>query len=99
MTDHERFCMCGHNETEHSTRGNRACNAVEPDRCSCLGYRSGKRSYTKDGALLVRWDALKSRLGREKTQLSVGEPTFGPVWIDPHEMKRRAERQRLVVSS
>jgi hypothetical protein len=89
MTDHERFCMCGHNESEHSTRGNHACKAIEPDRCVCLGYRPGKRSYEKDSALLIRWETLKSRLAREKTQLC--EPTFGPVWIDPREMKRRAE--------
>lgn len=98
MTDHERFCRCGHNESQHSTRGNRACNAVEPDRCSCFGYRPGRRSYEKDGVLLVRWESLKARLTRDKLSVPDDSLTFGPVWIDPHEMKRRAQRRELTVT-
>jgi hypothetical protein len=49
----EFFCVCGHSLSEHrEERMERhrkpdpvlKCRAVEPDKCSCQGYRPGKRS-------------------------------------------------------
>lgn len=37
----EDFCRCGHFEDEH-TEGR--CQATEPDRCTCYGFRYGARS-------------------------------------------------------
>ena len=48
----EPFCACGHAEAYHRDDGARVCEAIEPDpRCSCAGYRPGRRSrpQTIDG--------------------------------------------------
>ena len=37
----EAFCVCGHYDDEHDEN---KCLAVEPERCSCRGFRYGKRS-------------------------------------------------------
>jgi len=42
--DPEPFCACGHAEVYHHDDAPRACEATEPDpRCSCAGYRPGRR--------------------------------------------------------
>lgn len=42
----ENTCVCGHTESEHSeiaTSLGHPCEAVEPETCSCLGFRVSKR--------------------------------------------------------
>ena len=48
--DPERFCVCGHHVTEHGpTPAGSRCLAREPDpRCSCAGYRPGRRAHPTD---------------------------------------------------
>jgi hypothetical protein len=41
--DPEAFCACGHHENQHTRRSTR-CAAVEPDICTCRGFRYGSRS-------------------------------------------------------
>lgn len=90
-TDHERFCVCGHNENEHDQHGGR-CRAIEPDRCSCLGYRPGKRSYGTDRSVKMAVSELRKRIAQDRQRKIIAGAeilSFGPVWTDPREMKRR----------
>lgn len=90
-TDHERFCRCGHNETEHESGGGR-CRAIEPDRCSCHGYRPGKRSYGKQVTVRMVLSRGRERAAQERQRKIVANAelmSFGPVWTDPREMKRQ----------
>lgn len=49
--DPEACCVCGHHEDEHANitgprvRWPRRCQADQPDRCSCSGYRQGSRFH------------------------------------------------------
>lgn len=52
MGDPERFCACGHHETEHGRRGHGlrgawVCRSEAPDLCACLGFRLARSSKTE----------------------------------------------------
>jgi hypothetical protein len=39
--DPEAFCSCGHYINEHNDQ---RCRAIEPEHCTCRGFRLGRRS-------------------------------------------------------
>lgn len=39
--DPEEFCSCGHYLNEHNDQ---RCLAIEPEHCTCRGFRLGRRS-------------------------------------------------------